>query len=384
MQHVTKINHRKQAFYCKPAWGETDIHHRMNNLSVGDTVRFLNSVGGGKVKGFLNKQLVIVEDEHGFDVPVLISECVVVESADNTKLGQAPQAKELSAEKKPGTAKPEAKVEEIAVPEETPEGESITACLAYLPTDVKNLSSSSYECYFVNDSNYYLFFNYMSRENNSWKSRYNGSVEPNTKIFLEEFDKTGLNDIEKVCVQFVAFKHNKPFKFKNPCSVELRIDTVKFYKLHSFRENDYFEEDALICFITQNDVPEKELLVSAGDLEHAMKEKKSAEKRPRIQRIEKKETTPILEIDLHIEELLETTAGMGNAEILEYQLKKFNEVISENLPHKNRKIVFIHGKGDGILKNAIVKELKRNYPKCYYQDASFQEYGYGATMVIIK
>ncbi|HCM21727.1 MAG TPA: DUF2027 domain-containing protein, partial [Porphyromonadaceae bacterium] len=36
------------------------------------------------------------------------------------------------------------------------------------------------------------------------------------------------------------------------------------------------------------------------------------------------------------------------------------------------------------LKNAILKELQNKYKKCYHQDASFQEYGYGATMVTIK
>ncbi len=75
---------------------------------------------------------------------------------------------------------------------------------------------------------------------------------------------------------------------------------------------------------------------------------------------------------------------MNSADILEYQLKKFNEVMSEHINDKNRKIVFIHGKGDGVLRNAIIKELKKNYPKCYHQDASFQEYGYGATMITIK
>ena len=49
----------------------------MKKLQIGDKVRFLSTVGGGQVKGFLNKQLVIVEDENGFDVPVLISENMV-------------------------------------------------------------------------------------------------------------------------------------------------------------------------------------------------------------------------------------------------------------------------------------------------------------------
>ncbi len=54
----------------------------MRSISVGDTVRFLNSVGEGRVKGFQNKQVAIVEDEHGFDVPMLVSELVVIKSAE--------------------------------------------------------------------------------------------------------------------------------------------------------------------------------------------------------------------------------------------------------------------------------------------------------------
>ena len=49
-------------------------------IKVGDRVRFLNSVGGGIVKKIVSKELVEVEDEDGFDIPTLISECVVVES----------------------------------------------------------------------------------------------------------------------------------------------------------------------------------------------------------------------------------------------------------------------------------------------------------------
>jgi hypothetical protein len=356
----------------------------MNKLSVGDKVRFLNTVGGGTVKGFLNKQLAMVEDEHGFDVPVLITECVVVEAAGNEKLGQVSENDELTSKEQPPQEKPEAKVTATEIPEETREGEKITTCLAFLPTDVKNLSTTGYECYFVNDSNYWLFFNYMSRENNSWKSRYSGSVEPNTKIFLEEIGKEQLNELEKVSVQFIAFKQNKPYRFKNPCSVELRIDTVKFFKLHSFRENDYFDEDALLYYIMRSDQPERELLVSAGEIERALREKESPERRPRMQRIAKREKDAVIEVDLHIGQLLDTTAGMSNADVLDYQLQKFNEVMSENLRNKNQKIVFIHGKGDGVLKKAILDELKKKYRSCYSQDASFQEYGYGATMVTIK
>ena len=257
-----------------------------------------------------NKQLAIVEDEYGFDVPVLISDCVVVEPSGNEKMEQVSVDELSTNESESDEYAPEAKIFSTDIPEETREGEEITACLAYLPIDIKNISTTNYECYFVNDSNYWLFFNYMSRENNSWKSRYNGSVEPNTKIFLEEFNKQQFNELEKVAIQFIAFKHQKPYSFKNPCSVELRIDTVKFYKLHSFHENDYFEENALIYYIIKDDQPERELQVSAGDPEKAIREKERVQRRPRKERIPRKRNNDVIEVDLHIEELIDTTTGM--------------------------------------------------------------------------
>ena len=48
--------------------------NNMHTLQIGDTIRFLNTVGGGVVKGFQDKNIVIVEDEHGFDFPVLANE----------------------------------------------------------------------------------------------------------------------------------------------------------------------------------------------------------------------------------------------------------------------------------------------------------------------
>ena len=57
--------------------------------------------------------------------------------------------------------------------------------------------------------------------------------------------------------------------------------------------------------------------------------------------------------------------------------------MQEHIRERGRKIVFIHGKGDGVLRASIECELRRKYPTCRFQDASFQEYGYGATQVTI-
>ena len=359
-------------------------------VKLGDKVRFLNSTGGGQVKELLKKNMVLVEDESGFDFPVLISECVVIGEKDSglqnsrpsneaqnpiTLLGVASSLRHVQS--KPVETKP--------IIKETPEGERLSVFLAFLPVDPKAMMQSAYEAWFINDSNYFLYFTYLSRQNNSWTSRYQGLIEPNTKAFMEEFEKDILNELENTCIQLIAFKKDKPFGLKNTLSVELRLDTVKFYKKHCFVENDYFDEDALIFAVVQHDVPERQFLVSATDIQEAMLQKKQdVRHNPQPVRKSAKKENPTLEIDLHINQLLDTTEGMSAGDMLNYQLNKFHEVLKQYAGKKGQKIVFIHGKGEGILRAAIEKELKTKYKSCIFQDASFQEYGFGATMVKIR
>ena len=90
-----------------------------------------------------------------------------------------------------------------------------------------------------------------------------------------------------------------------------------------------------------------------------------------------------LVIDLHADALLETTQGMSSADILQYQLDTFKKTLEANKKERGKKIVFIHGKGEGVLRRALIHELTYRYKNLRYQDASFQEYGYGATQVTI-
>jgi hypothetical protein len=129
------------------------------------------------------------------------------------------------------------------------------------------------------------------------------------------------------------------------------------------------------------------MVVDSADLERAMKEKR-AQDRPQRQQVKKHEKTQkkgeIIECDSHITELLDTTAGLSNKDMLEVQLDEFRRVMEENKNHQGAKIVFIHGKGEGVLRKALLDELKRKYPRCVAQDASFREYGFGATLITVK
>ena len=234
----------------------------------------------------------------------------------------------------------------------------------------------------MNDSNYVLSFSYLSGQGRSWQLRFQGIAEPNTKIFLEEFEKSTLNELEHVAVQIFAYKEEKPFALKPVVQTELRLDTVKFYKLHTFRESEFFDEPALLYDLVCNDEPIRQMYVKAEELQDALLQKKRSE-RPRIQPLPPKQSADLVEVDLHIDQLLDTTNGLSPADILEYQMKTFEETMKRYADKKGQKIVFIHGKGDGILRKKILEALKFRYKTCQSQDASFREYGFGATMVTI-
>ncbi len=363
-------------------------------VKIGDIVRFLNTVGGGRVVK-IKDNLAFVEDEDGFETPVLIRECVVVGQAS-----AAPASKESKPavgpkqepvfEKEVSPTLISKPVEEELPIEETPEGEKLNIVLAFEPKNLKQLSATTFDTYLVNDSNYFLYFVYSSRskEDQQWRCRYAGIVEPNIQLFLGEIMPSDLPDMDKISFQYAPFKKDRPYDLKKPEPVELSIDTTKFAKLHCFRDNIYFESHVLAFELVKDDKPFKAKPLNATTLEDAMRSKIKADRRVKKRIVKKapknERRGDILVVDLHIGELVDNINGLSNADMLNLQVDEFARVMDENLRNKGQKIVFIHGKGEGVLRNAIMKELNHRYKGHDVQDASFREYGFGATQVTIR
>ena len=70
-------------------------------MKIGDKVRFLNEIGGGIVTGFRGKDIVLVEDADGFDIPMPIRECVVIDTDDYNMTRPVPKATPKKVEEKP-------------------------------------------------------------------------------------------------------------------------------------------------------------------------------------------------------------------------------------------------------------------------------------------
>ena len=352
-------------------------------MKIGDKVRFLNEVGGGVVTGFVGNNLVNVEDENGFDIPVPIREVVVIET-DKYNIPVAQNKKEEKAEKiedevpieKPVTFKP--------APVERKEGEKLNLYLCFVPVNVSQLQETDFEAYLVNDSNYFVDYLFMKGENTGWDVVFRGTLEPNTKGFLQTVERESLNELEHLAFQFLFYKQGKTFLLKPAMTIRLKPDLSRFYKLHTFVSNDFFEERVQTFNLVRDDKPEKNEFVNAEEVRAALLGgKKTVETKPEKPNTTVEKASDIKEVDLHASEVLETTAGMASRDILEYQLKIFNDAMLQYKAQKGKKIVFIHGKGNGVLRKELLVKLRHDYPHCSSQDASFREYGFGATMVTI-
>ena len=367
------------------------------NVRVGVQVRFLNDVGGGRVAR-ITGDTAWVEDEDGFEIPTALKDCVVVE-AEDTFIPAIRPPKVIQDKLRPATPTPQPAPPKREVPPSVPTDLPYTylpdrgelfASLAFLPIDPTQLGLTNYEAYLINKSNYCLHFTYLSRvAAGSYKLRCSGTIEPNGDAFLEEFAPAELNDLEHLALQITPYDDHRPFRLVAPQLVELRLDGRKFFKQRSFVSNEFFEDEALIIPVLEGGQAVQELTIETKELEQALqsptpKAKGHSHSDKGAKGSNKPTPQGPLVIDLHAHELLETTTGMSSADIHQYQVEYFHRVMREHLGQKGMKIIFIHGKGDGVLRSSLERELKQRYRSCTYQDASFREYGFGATQVTIR
>ena len=344
-------------------------------IKAGDKVKFLNAVGGGVVKSVINKTIVNVEDYDGFEVPTLISELVVLDDANS-----------MNTEKRQAKIRANEKLEVAQVKKELPKaepkyvsGKDAPDCyMAFVPQDSNNPVEGELKVYMVNDSNNFVLYNYSHLKDKQYKSIESGKMNPNSKRYLESFSRMDLNDLPDFQFQLLFFREEFS-KLEAPLIKCLRLNPVKFYRMNSYAKTRFFVHNAMIFPLTGQDMEAEITKLTETDISHITFDKEE----PKV--IVKRAASPdLVEIDLHIHELLEDTRGITNHEILEVQLGRFRNELETAIANNTRRIVFIHGIGNGTLKQELRQELTTKYKKYYFQDASFKEYGYGATMVILK
>ncbi|HHZ95453.1 MAG TPA: hypothetical protein EYN28_04900 [Flavobacteriales bacterium] len=88
-------------------------------------------------------------------------------------------------------------------------------------------------------------------------------------------------------------------------------------------------------------------------------------------------------IDLHIHELVDDMSGLQDRTKLDIQLNHFERMMRIAGEQHIRRVVFIHGVGQGVLRHQIHSRLEMYYPDCTVRQANPRNYGSGATEVLL-
>lgn len=143
-------------------------------------------------------------------------------------------------------------------------------------------------------------------------------------------------------------------------------------------EREYPNERLVLVKSLENyrlgdDIREKELLKASPSF------KKKLEKAP-------VRAVPF-EIDLHFESLYEGMNVSENYQILQKQMSACRAFVQKAIRNKTKRIVLIHGKGEGVLKTEIHLYLNRlgseQGVKLDFHDAPYHEYGMGGATEVI-
>lgn len=124
-------------------------------------------------------------------------------------------------------------------------------------------------------------------------------------------------------------------------------------------------------------------LFSSKSISEVLKDKKEPTKRSFTKEKKSKKDEFVMEVDLHIEKLVQNFRGMSNFDILNIQMDTVKHKLEFAIKNRLPKMVLIHGVGEGVLKSEIEFFLSR-YDNVVFQEANFQKYGFGATEVYIK
>ncbi|MDR0688096.1 MAG: DUF2027 domain-containing protein [Prevotellaceae bacterium] len=376
-------------------------------MKIGDKVRFLNDVGGGTVLRIEGKTVVITDDD-GFEIPTPIASVVVVNvrAATNFPIDAAEKDKPLtkqyaeksrrevgapaaapaarqagvSRENRVGDSNPAKTPAEQAIENsserDTP-GESYELMLAFLPP-----ANDKTDLYLLNDSPYRLLYSVgMYERDGSVQPLAQGQMEGDSKLLIKTLNVSQLRDVRTLRAEVMLYK-NISYRPQTLDAVDVELSPIKFFRQGAFVENEFFEKKALIMRLFSSEAAEKEKMhsVSAEEIKETMLQKNDAPllpprpmKQPELE-----------EVDLHAEMLVNDVNKLSTGELLELQMSRFKATL-ENALVSGRKgrIVFIHGIGSGKLKQELRQCLVKNYPALSFQDASFRQYGYGATMVFL-
>lgn len=336
-------------------------------FSLGDKVRFLNETGEGIVSSIINKTTVGVTIEDGFEIPYAEQELVFADAG--VKVPEIPVKNEEQQLK--GNISSRKSVREGIYAAVTPEKQN-------------DIPHSDFNLWLINHTAYEIMYSCSCNSDSGYELFDKGEAKPYSSSVVATISRKVLDDYSNVMIDIIFF-NTKKYEHRPPISEVIKIKQARLYKENAFVENELIPQRALLINVSHVG---QELFFDTDegrktDLSSILFQKKTDGKGPAVSKPHKKNDIAYeMEIDLHIEELINDHERMSNAEIVQVQMSHFQNALDKAVNEHYMKLVVIHGVGNGRLKQEVRNVLKEAGLRFY--DASYSKYGFGATEVVIN
>ena len=357
----------------------------MAGFKIGDRVNFLSSTGGGKVTKIIDSRMVMVEIEDGFEVPCMISDLVIDYRSMPMRQQQiADVVQQEVKEKELLQQQQEEEARHGGLRRFAKEAEKEGVYLAFVPHEQQWLLTGAMDVMLVNHTPYEMLYTFTIKEENQFANTDYGQLEKYEKVVVETISR---EDLEYWCNGIVQaiFTKDSSDTVLLPLNAPFSLRTNRFFKEGSYLMSGILGEKAVMVCLSELTA----LKSGDADLMKIAKEGvgSQAPKKDLIKKespIDKHRTAPgEATVDLHIGELVENIAGLSSHDMFQIQMDYFRKMLESAIASEYNKVTFIHGVGNGVLKNAIIEELKK-YKNTENRMASIAKFGVGAIDVVIK
>lgn len=354
-------------------------------FKIGDRVNFLNNVGGGIVTKIIDSRMVMVEVEDGFELPTLISELVLdVRSQPSRQQQIVDLAQQEIKEREALQQQQEEESRHGGLRRFAKEAEKEGVYLAFVPHEQQWLLTGALDVMLVNHTPYEMLYTFTIKEAEKFVNVDYGQMDKYEKVVVETISREDLDYWCNGIIQAIFTKDDSDMVLL-PLNAPFSLRTNRFFKEGSYLMSGILGEKAVMVCLSEL------LALKSGDtdLMKIVKEGVGAQapKKDLVKQeapIDKHRTAPgEATVDLHIAELVENIAGLSSHDMFRIQMDYFRKMLESAIAADYTKVTFIHGVGNGVLKNAIIEELKK-YKNTENRMASIAKFGVGAIDVVIK
>lgn len=257
------------------------------------------------------------------------------------------------------------KVEEIKYPEEI--------FLALEPYDEKAFGQKCFRINLVNATSHKIHFQFELNFKNKLHFKHHAELDKNSSFYLTDLFFDQLNDAPRVNVSAEWKEKKIPFRILK----EIKLSVQKFLKPPQI--SVLIKTPAHVFGIFNRAESEKERAVDLSRLDSVILQSAFENKTVKSSHYV---DSPQEETDLHIEKLKTYRGKISESEILELQLRVFDQYLERAIAHSLPRWKIIHGLGSGKLRQLIHHKLKQHPHVKYFTNQSDVDHsGGGVTFV---